>query len=110
MHMQSLGCGFQNEATITASIQMPLDLTFYARRELPFHVQAHQMHGIPTAHIFPIRDGLILISTGCNRTWRKAVQIGTLWGSLYRSGDLCSLPSWMRGKRSGLRRPSLGLA
>jgi len=73
MHMQSLGCGFQNEATITASIQMPLDFTFYARRELPFQVPAHQMDDNPTAHICPIRGGLILISTGCNRAWRKTV-------------------------------------
>jgi hypothetical protein len=55
--IQSLGCGFQNEATITASIQMPLDLTFYARRELPFQVPANQMHGIPTGHICPTSSG-----------------------------------------------------
>jgi hypothetical protein len=51
MLIQALGCGFQNEATITASIQMPLDLTFYARRELPFQVPTNQMDRIPTGHI-----------------------------------------------------------
>ncbi len=51
MLIQGLGCGFQNESTITASIQMPLDLTFYARRELPFPVPAHQMQGITTEYV-----------------------------------------------------------
>src|SRR5260370_7547108 len=57
MLIQGLGCGFQNEATITASIQMPLDLTFHARRELPFQVPANQMHGVPTVHISPTSSG-----------------------------------------------------
>src|SRR5207245_2800511 len=34
--VQGLACGFQNEAAIPASIQVPFDLTFHARRELPF--------------------------------------------------------------------------
>ncbi len=58
MLIQGLGCGFQNEATITASIQMPLDLTFHARRELPFQVPANQMDGIPTVHMsYSLRSG-----------------------------------------------------
>src|SRR6266851_6759140 len=57
MLIQGLGCGFQNEATITASIQMPLDLTFHARRELPFQVPANQMHGVPTVHTCPTSSG-----------------------------------------------------
>jgi hypothetical protein len=57
MLIEGLGCGFQNEATITASIQMPLDLTFHARRELPFQVPANQMDGIPTGHIGPTSSG-----------------------------------------------------
>src|SRR5260370_30686488 len=57
MQIQGLGCGFQNEATITASIQMPLDLTFHARRELPFQVPANQMHGVPTVHSCPTSSG-----------------------------------------------------
>src|SRR5260370_14071297 len=57
MLIQGLGCGFRNEATITASIQMPLDLTFHARRELPFQVPANQMHGVPTVHSCPTSSG-----------------------------------------------------
>jgi hypothetical protein len=58
MLIKSLGCGFQNEATITASIQMLLDLTLYARRELPFQVPANQMDGIPTVHMsYFLRSG-----------------------------------------------------
>jgi hypothetical protein len=38
------------KATITATIQMPLNLTFHARRELPFQVPAKQMDDIPTGH------------------------------------------------------------
>jgi len=78
MLIQGLGCGFQNESTITASIQMPLDLTFYARRELPFHVLAHQMHGITTDHICPIRRGLILISAGATGQGEKLFKLGHL--------------------------------
>ena len=58
MLIQALGCGFQNEATITAAIQMPLDLTFYARRELPFQVPANQMDGVSTVHMsYFLRSG-----------------------------------------------------
>src|SRR5713226_2798419 len=58
MLIQGPGCGFQNEATITALIQMPLDLTFHARRELPFQVPADQMDGIPTVHMsYSLRSG-----------------------------------------------------
>jgi len=57
MLSQGLGCGFQNEAAITASIQMPFDLTFHARRELPFQVPANQMDGIPTVHSCPTSSG-----------------------------------------------------
>src|SRR5712692_11379567 len=58
MLIQGPGCGFQNEATITASTQMPLDLTFHARRELPFQVPANQMDGVLTVHMsYPLRSG-----------------------------------------------------
>src|SRR5260370_334014 len=57
MLIQGLGCGFQNEAAITASIQMPLDLPFHARRELPFQVPANQMDGVPTVHSCPTSSG-----------------------------------------------------
>src|SRR5712691_1717534 len=57
MLIQGLGCGFQNEATITASIQMPLDLTFHVPRELPFQVPANQMDGDPTVHSCPTSSG-----------------------------------------------------
>src|SRR3989442_4779990 len=58
MLIQGLGCGFQNEATITALIQMPLDLTFHARRELPFQVPANQMDGVSTVHMsYFLRSG-----------------------------------------------------
>jgi len=82
MLIQALGCGFQNEATITAAIQMPLDLTFYARRELPFQVPTSQMDRIPTGHRSPAFSGPAWVGPfssrrGCNKIWRKAVQIGT---------------------------------
>src|SRR5260370_3571753 len=54
---QGLACGFQNEAAFPASIQMPLDLTFHARRELPFQVPANQMHGVPAIHSCPTSSG-----------------------------------------------------
>src|SRR5260370_26548133 len=57
MLIQGLGCGFRNEATITASIQMPLDLTFHARRELSFQVPANQMDGVPAIHTCPTSSG-----------------------------------------------------
>ena len=57
MLIQGLGCGFQNEPAITAFIQMPLDLTFHARRELPFQVPANQMDGVPTVHSCPTSSG-----------------------------------------------------
>ncbi len=57
MLIEGLGCGFQNEATITASIQMLLDLTFHARRELPLQVPANQIDSIPTGHIGPTSSG-----------------------------------------------------
>src|SRR5260370_33991748 len=57
MLIQGLVCGFQNEAAITASIQMQLDLPFHARRELPFQVPANQMDGIPTVHSCPTSSG-----------------------------------------------------
>ena len=80
---QSRGCGFQNEATITASTQMPLDLTFHARRELPFQVPANQMDGHPTRHIGPTFSGPAWVGPfssqqGAIRHWRKAVHIWTL--------------------------------
>src|SRR5712691_2705293 len=58
MLIQGLGCRFQNEATITASNQMPLDLTFHVPRELPFQVPADQMDGDPTVHRCPTSSGL----------------------------------------------------
>src|SRR6266446_8386792 len=57
MLIQGLGCDFQNEAAITASIQMQFDLTFHARRELPFQVPANQMDGVPTVHTCPTSSG-----------------------------------------------------
>ena len=83
MLIQGLGCGFQNEATITALIQMPLDLTFHARRELPFQVPANQMDGVPTRHIGPTFSGPAWVGPfssqqGAIRHWRKAVHIWTL--------------------------------
>src|SRR6266478_6735810 len=57
MLIQHLGCGFQNEATITAPIQMLLNLTCHARRELSFQVPAKQMDGIPTVHVCPTSSG-----------------------------------------------------
>src|SRR6266487_421718 len=57
MLIQGLGCDFQNEAAIMASIQMQLDLTFHARRELPFQVPANQMDGVPTVHSRPTSSG-----------------------------------------------------
>src|SRR5260370_5139123 len=57
MLTQGLGRGFQNEAAITASIQVPLDLTFHARRELPFQVPANQMDGVPAIHSCPTSSG-----------------------------------------------------
>ena len=57
MLIQGLGCDFQNEAAIMASIQMQLDLTFHARRELPFQVPANQMDGVPTVHTCPTSSG-----------------------------------------------------
>src|SRR5260370_25459814 len=57
MLIQGLACGFQNEAAFKASIQMPLDLTFHARRELPFQIPANQMDGIPTGHSCPTSSG-----------------------------------------------------
>ena len=57
MLIQGLACGFQNEAAITASIQVPLDLTFHARRELPFQVPANQMDGVPAIHSCPTSSG-----------------------------------------------------
>src|SRR5260370_118452 len=57
MLTQGLGCGFQNEAALTASIQVPLDLTFHARRELPFQVPANQMDGVPAIHSCPTSSG-----------------------------------------------------
>ncbi|SRR5258708_23773214 len=57
MLIQGLGCDFQNEAAIMASIQMQLDLTFHARRELPFQVPANQMDGVPTVHSCPTSSG-----------------------------------------------------
>src|SRR5437879_3824879 len=55
--IQSLACGFQNEAAIPASIQVPLDLTFHARRELPFQVPANQMDRVPAIHACPTSSG-----------------------------------------------------
>jgi hypothetical protein len=55
--IQGLACGFQNEAAFAASIQVPLDLTFHARRELPFQIPANQMDGIPTGHSCPTSSG-----------------------------------------------------
>src|SRR5438552_1460224 len=73
MLIYGLGCGFQNEATITASIQMPLNLSFHARRVLPFQVPAYQMDGIPTGHLSPAFSGPALVGpfssgTGCDKT------------------------------------------
>jgi hypothetical protein len=55
--IQGLACGFQNEAAFPASIQVPLDLTFHARRELPFQIPANQMDGIPACHSCPTSSG-----------------------------------------------------
>src|SRR5713226_5491278 len=57
MLTQVLAGGFQNQATITASIQMQLDLAFHARRELPFQVPANQRDGVPTVHTCPTSSG-----------------------------------------------------
>src|SRR3989442_1006305 len=83
MLIQGLGCSLQNEATITASIQMPLDLTFHARRELPFQVPANQMDGVPAIHSCPASSGPAWVgpfsSPQCAMSpGEKAVQIGTL--------------------------------
>src|SRR5260370_26108005 len=54
---QGLACGFQNEAAFPASIQMPLDLPFHARRELHYQVPANQMEGVPAIHSCPNSSG-----------------------------------------------------
>src|SRR6266446_6008930 len=91
MLIQALGCSFQNEATITAAIQMPLDLTFYARRELPFQVPTSQMDRIPTGHRSPAFSGPAWVGPfssrrGCDKIWRKALRIPRVTPGKVRQG------------------------
>ena len=89
MLIQGLGCDFQNEAAITASIQMQLDLTFHARRELPFQVPANQMDGVPTVHTFPTSSGPAWV--GPFSSPQHAIRPGEKLFNLEHSGF--SLPS-----------------
>ena len=91
MLIQGLGCGFQNEATITALIQMPLDLTFHARRELPFQVPADQMDGVPTVHICPTSSGPAWV--GPFSSEQGAIRHGEKLFKLEHSGLACSARS-----------------
>jgi hypothetical protein len=93
MLTQGLGCGFQNEAAFTASIQMPLDLTFHARRELPFQVPANQKDGIPTGHSYPTSSGLAWV--GPFSSPQRAISPAEKLFKLEHSGlasPLCSSP------------------
>src|SRR3989442_2726160 len=91
MLIQGLGCSLQNEATITASIQMPLDLTFHARRELPFQVPANQMDGVPTVHSCPTSSGPAWV--GPFSSQQCAIRPGEKLFKLEHSGLACSARS-----------------
>src|SRR5258708_21828976 len=84
MLYQGLGCDFQNEAAITASIEMQVDLTFHARRELPFQVPANQMAGVPTVHTCPTSSGPAWV--GLFSSPQRAIRPGEKLFNLEHSG------------------------
>jgi len=111
MLIQGLGCGFQNEATITASIQMPLDLTFHVPRELSFQVPADQMDGDPTVHSCPTSSGPAWV--GPFSSQQGAIRHGEKLFHLGHSGlavppRWCRIPFGIASSAHGVREDPMG--